>query len=52
MGRPAVETLVKIRKQIIALSPEEFALLFRDMEIMREVLDLVRDDVKAVEVPE
>jgi hypothetical protein len=37
MGRPKADVVTKIRQQIIALSPEEFDWLLRDMEIIQEI---------------
>lgn len=49
MGRPAISEVVRIRKQIIALSADDFADLVRDIEMIQEIRDEIA--AKAAPVP-
>lgn len=49
MGRPAINEVEKIRKQAIKLSLEDFTLLLRDLEILQEIREEVREATAEVE---
>lgn len=49
MGRPQISETIKIRKQIIALQPDDFDDLVRDIEIIVEIREEAARQAEALE---